>query len=63
MLCCLFSLLVLQNSLWLVKKSLIGFSVLTLYQKYCALLKLCLAGTASDSIKSNTSNQGFVFIK
>jgi len=27
------------------------------------LLKLCFAGTASDSIKSNTSNQGFVFIK
>jgi len=37
--------------------------ILFLFQKYCALLKFCLAGTASDSFRSNTSNQGFVFIK
>jgi len=44
----------------LVKQNMFCFTVLTYYQRYDALLKICFAGTASDSIKLNTSNQGFV---
>jgi len=47
---------------WLSKtQDLCAF--LTCYHRCCILLKDCFAGTASDSNKSNTSNQGFVFIK
>ena len=47
---------------WLSKTQAICV-ILTCCHRCCILLKNCFAGTVSDSNKSNTNNQGFVFIK